>query len=43
MISPEEIKANINTEYLISIECLKELRYGQCRYISDICISIDDL
>ncbi len=43
MINKQEINNNINTEYSISHECLKEHRYGLCRYISDICNSIDDL
>ena len=43
MIKKKEMTVNINTEYMISLDCLKEQRYGLCRYISDICSSIDDL
>jgi hypothetical protein len=41
MIRREEIFSNINTDYAISADYLKESRYGLCRYISDICNSID--
>jgi hypothetical protein len=41
MITKEEIKSNINTDYGISPEFLKESRYGLCRYISDICNNIE--
>lgn len=41
MLKKEEITSNINTEYAISPEYLKESRYGLCKYISDICNSIE--
>ena len=41
MIKREEIFSNINTDYGFSPNILKESRYGLCRYISDICISIE--
>lgn len=41
MIKKEEIYHNVNTEYAISKEFLKDSRYGLCRYISDICISME--
>lgn len=41
MLRKEELDNNINTDYCISKEYLKESRYGLCRYISDICHSIE--
>jgi hypothetical protein len=41
MLKKEEITSNINTEYAISPDYLKESRYGLCRYISEICNSIE--
>jgi hypothetical protein len=43
MLKREEISANINNEYCITQTFQKETRYGLCRYISDICSSIEDL
>ena len=40
MLSKSELTANINTEWEISLDYLKESRYGLCKYINDICISI---
>jgi hypothetical protein len=37
----DEINTNINTEYYITKEFLKESRYGLCRYITDICQSME--
>jgi hypothetical protein len=41
MISKDEINNNINTEYHITRDFLKESRYGLCRYIIDICQSME--
>ncbi len=41
MIKKEEILANINTEYNISREYLADSRICLCKYISDICKSMD--
>ncbi len=41
MIKKEEIHDNINTDYMITKDFLKESRYGLCKYISDICSGID--
>ncbi len=41
MIKKEEIFDNINTDYFITKDFLKESRYGLCKYISDICSSIE--
>jgi len=41
MIRKEEINENINTEYKISKNFLKESRYGLCKYIVDISTQID--
>lgn len=43
MLTKEEIYSNINSEYCISSQFQKETRYGLCRYISDICLSIEEL
>ena len=36
MITKEEIKNNINTEWNISLDFQKESRYGLCKFIVDI-------
>ena len=41
MLTKEELYNNINTEFCISKEHLKESRYGLCKYISDLCKNID--
>lgn len=41
MIKKDEINGNINTDYLITKDFLKESRYGLCKYISDICSAIE--
>lgn len=41
MIKKEEIYANVNTEYNISREYLTESRHYLCKYIVDICASLD--
>ena len=40
MLSKAELYSNINTEWEISQDYLKERRYGLCKYIIDICQSI---
>ena len=40
MLSKAEIYSNINTEWEISQEYLKESRYGLCKYIVDVCQAI---
>jgi hypothetical protein len=41
MISKEDIHNNINIEYHITRDFLKESRFGLCRYITDICLSME--
>ena len=41
MITKQEIVSNINTEWLLSPEELKEYRYGLCKFITDICQKIN--
>lgn len=41
MLFKEELYSNINTEFGISKEYLKESRYGLCHYINDLCIAIN--
>lgn len=43
MIKKDEIYRNINSDYYITKEVLKEQRYGICRYIQDVVCGIDDL
>ena len=41
MLKKEEINENINSEYKISKNFLKDSRYGLCKYIVDISSQID--
>ena len=41
MLKIEEITKNINTEWQITIEKQKEIRYGLSRYITDICTQME--
>jgi hypothetical protein len=41
MIKKEEILNNINIQYGITKEFLRDSKYGLCRYISDICSNME--
>ena len=41
MLKIEEISKNINSEWQISYEKQKEIRYGLSRYIADICTQME--
>ncbi len=41
MIKKEELIDNINTDYFITKDFLKESRYGLCKYIVDTCNQIE--